>query len=131
MELQHIDHFTISMREHELAPMRAFYAEIFGLEEGKRPDFSFPGHWMYLNGRPVVHLAANLPDDFEVPDGAMATGKFNHVSFRCKDLEATRKKLTEKGLKFREAPVPGFPWHQIFVHDPIGLKIELTFDVPE
>ena len=131
MELQFIDHFTLSVREHELEPLRAFYTETFGLEEGRRPDFPFPGHWLYLNGRPVVHLAANLPEDWEAPDGAIKTGKFNHVSFRCKDLESTRKRLTEKGLKFREAPVPGFPLHQVFLHDPAGLMIELTFDTPE
>ena len=131
MELQFIDHFTLSVRENELEPMRAFYAETFGLEEGRRPDFPFPGHWLYLNGRPVVHLAANLPDDWEVPDGTMKTGKFNHVSFRCKNLESTRKRLSDQGVKFREAPVPGFPLHQVFLHDPAGLMIELTFDTPE
>ncbi|MCZ6474306.1 MAG: VOC family protein [SAR324 cluster bacterium] len=131
MELQFIDHFTLSVRPHELEPLRAFYTETFGLEEGARPDFKFPGHWLYLGGRPVVHLAANLPEEFEVPDGSMATGKFNHVSFRCKNVEKTRERLKEQGLKFREAPVPGFPLHQIFLHDPAGLMIELTFDVPE
>jgi catechol 2,3-dioxygenase-like lactoylglutathione lyase family enzyme len=131
MDVQFIDHFTLSVRPHELEPLRAFYTRVFGLEEGKRPDFKFPGHWLYLGGRPVVHLAANLPADLEVPDGTLATGKFNHVSFRCKGLETTRKRLTELGVKFREAPVPGFPLHQVFVHDPAGLMIELTFEVPE
>ena len=131
MDLQFIDHFTLSVRPHELEPLRQFYTGVFGLEEGKRPDFPFPGHWLYMQGRPVVHLAANLPEDWEVPDGSMVTGKFNHVSFRCKDMEATRKRLSEAGVEFREAPVPGFPMHQIFVHDPAGLMIELTFMLPE
>lgn len=131
MEIQFIDHFTLSVRPHELAALRAFYTETFGLKEGKRPAFNFPGHWLYLGARPVVHLAANLPEDAVVPDGVMATGKFNHVSFRAKDVAGTRKRLTDLGVKFREAPVPGFPLHQIFVHDPMGLMIELTFDMPE
>jgi hypothetical protein len=46
-------------------------------------------------------------------------------------VPGVRKRLTELGLKFREAPVPGFPLHQIFLHDPAGLMIELTFDMPE
>jgi len=25
--------------------------------------------------------------------------------------------------------VPGWPLHQVFVHDPKGLKIEMTFDL--
>lgn len=131
MEVQFIDHFTLSVRPHELDKLRAFYTETFDLKEGPRPNFDFPGHWLYLGQRPVVHLAANLPDDVVVPDGAMATGKFNHVSFRTKDVAGTRARLTRLGVKFHEAPVPGFPLHQIFVHDPMGLMIELTFDMPE
>jgi len=131
MDLQFIDHFTLSVRPHELEPLRAFYTSTFGLKEGKRPGFNFPGHWLYLNDRPVVHLAANLPPDAVPPDGVMATGKFNHVSFRCKNVQAVRDKLKAAGIKFREAPVPEFPLHQIFLHDPAGLMIELTFDMPE
>lgn len=131
MEIEFIDHFTLSVRPHELEPLRRFYTETFGLTEGRRPDFRFPGHWLYMDGRPVVHLAANLPDDVEVADGAMATGKFSHVSFRCKNLEAVRQRLNDLGMKFREAPVPGFPLHQVFLHDPAGLMIELTFATPE
>lgn len=131
MDVQFIDHFTLSVRPHELAKLRTFYTETFGLKEGRRPDFNFPGHWLYLGNRPVVHLAANLPDDIEVADGVMSTGKFNHVSFRAKDVAGTRARLKQLGVEFREAPVPGFPLHQIFVHDPAGLMIELTFDMPE
>jgi len=131
MELKFIDHFTLSVRPHELGGLKDFYTKVMGLEEGKRPDFKFPGHWLYMDGRPVVHLAANLPDEVEVPDGVMATGKFNHVSFRCRDVEGTKRKFTELGIPFRETPVPGFPLYQIFLHDPAGLMIELTFEWPE
>ena len=30
-----------------------------------------------------------------------------------------------------EAPVPGMPIHQLFVRDPVGLQIELSFDAAE
>ena len=32
---------------------------------------------------------------------------------------------------FDELPVPGWPLHQLFLRDPFGLKIELTFDLNE
>jgi catechol 2,3-dioxygenase-like lactoylglutathione lyase family enzyme len=131
LDIQFIDHFTLSVQPHELGMLRTFYTETFGLVEGKRPNFDFPGHWLYLDGRPVVHLAANLPAGTVMPDGSFTTGKFNHVSFRCKDIPAVRKRLTEHGIEFREAPVPEFPMHQIFLHDPAGLMIELTFMLPE
>ena len=31
----------------------------------------------------------------------------------------------------RRVPVPGFPLHQIFFLDPVGIKVELTFDSAE
>lgn len=32
-------------------------------------------------------------------------------------------------IGYEEAPVPGFPLHQIFLTDPLGQRIELTFSV--
>jgi len=48
-----------------------------------------------------------------------------------RSVRTSRQRLSERGVAFREAPVPGFPMHQIFVHDPAGLMIELTFIEPE
>jgi hypothetical protein len=31
-------------------------------------------------------------------------------------------------MSWEERPVPGFPLHQVFLTDPLGLRIELTFD---
>jgi hypothetical protein len=38
-----------------------------------------------------------------------------------------REHLGALGVPFTEAPVPGWDMHQLFLHDPRGLKIELTF----
>jgi hypothetical protein len=32
------------------------------------------------------------------------------------------------GIPHEELPVPGWPLRQIFLHDPVGSRIELTFD---
>lgn len=121
-----LNHVTLKCTPAALGSLRDFYVANLGLVEGARPDFSFPGHWLYGNGRPIVHLAGLLDDP-----AAPSTGPLDHISFTGLDLEGTRRRLQAQAVPFDEAPVPGWPLHQIFFTDPGGLKIELTFDVPE
>ena len=46
-----LDHFNI--RTRKLADTVRFYEDILGLEKGARPNFAFPGAWMYSEGKPV------------------------------------------------------------------------------
>ena len=39
-----------------------------------------------------------------------------------------RERLRELGIEFQEATVPASPIHQIFVRDPAGILVELTYD---
>lgn len=133
MEVLCIDHFTLRVRPDVLPVLREFYTRVLGLREGPRPDFPFPGHWFYAGGAAVVHLAGNEPEESGQAggDAALSTGRFNHVSLRTRGLAATRAHLAKLGVPWEEAPVPGVPLHQVFLHDPVGLKIELTFDAAE
>ena len=125
MQLDKIDHMTIRCRQQDLPAMEHFYGTVMGLKVGKRPDFAFPGLWFYLDDTAVVHIAARL-DALPAEKGA-----YDHVSFKSRDIEGTRQHLRALGVSFDEAPVPGFPLHQIFMNDPAGAKVELTFDLPE
>ena len=49
-----LDHFNI--RTRKLADTVRFYEDVLGLEKGARPNFAFPGAWMYSEGKAVVHL---------------------------------------------------------------------------
>ena len=40
-----LDHFNI--RTRKLADTVRFYEDVLGLEKGDRPNFAFPGAWMY------------------------------------------------------------------------------------
>lgn len=122
MSVDLLNHFTLRCRAEDLQSLRTFYVEVLGLAEGARPDFSFPGHWLYSNGQPIVHLAALLEEA-----GPRQTGPLDHIAFSGKDLERMRAFLLQRGIAFDELPVPGFPLHQIFLQDPLGLKIELTY----
>lgn len=129
MDLKHIDHYTLCCAPEELPSLRHFYSEVLQLTEGPRPNFSFPGHWMYAGGRPIVHLAALATRD--TPPMSRGLRGFDHVSFRTSGLQGTRTHLNKLGVKYAEAPVPDFPLHQVFLRDPMGVKVELTFDLAE
>jgi NAD(P)-dependent dehydrogenase (short-subunit alcohol dehydrogenase family) len=50
-----------SLAEHDLdAAKAAFDVKFFGagMTPGPRPPFGFEGHWLYLDGVPVIHLIA-------------------------------------------------------------------------
>lgn len=129
MTLTGMNHMTINCALGDLVPLRDFYVAALGLTEGRRPDFPFPGHWLYLNGNPVVHLAGRTA----LPEGARPAARggpgFDHVAFTATGLDAARERLAAAGIAFEEAPVPGFPLHQIFLTDPLGQRIELTFSL--
>lgn len=123
-----IHHFTIRCSNTELERLRDFYCDVLGMKEGPRPNFGFPGHWLYVGDVALLHLAAILPDP---PSGTAETclSGFDHVSLAGTQLDAARKRLADRDIAFEELPVPGWPLWQIFLHDPVGSKIELTFDL--
>lgn len=124
MHVGRLDHFTVRCRPQELEELRDFYTGVLGLVDGPRPDFPFPGHWLYSEGRPIVHLAAVLDTR-----PAKETGPLDHIAFSGRRLDETVRRLKEQKIPFDERPVPGFPLHQVFFSDPQGLEIELTFEV--
>lgn len=135
MSLSTLDHCSI--RTVKLAETREFYTDVLGMTDGERPDFDFPGHWLYVDGKPVVHLVGVDPDD---PSGLQeylggsidaellqGSGAFDHVAFRAEDPEKLIAHLKAKGYSYRERKVPGMDLFQIFVEDPNGIMVELNY----
>jgi len=130
MQIDRIDHFTIVAQPAEIEQLREFYCGVLGLSPGPRPGFEFDGYWLYPpTGGPLVHLAGI--SGRALPRGPHATGKLDHISFRSTGLHEFRLHLKAMGISSQEAPVPDFPLHQIFFQDPVGIKVELTFDSAE
>ena len=124
-----IHHFTIRCTPVELDALRDFYREVLGMRAGPRPAFDFPGYWMYVGDLALVHLVA-LATDTDGGSSRLGSG-FDHVSLHARGLQATRDRLKALAIPYDELPVPGWPLQQIFLRDPAGSKIELTFDLPE
>lgn len=133
MALETLDHYSV--RTSDVEKTRLFYENVVGLRTGPRPDFPFPGAWMYLGERAVVHVIGIDPNDPSGPHGYLGeragteagTGAFDHIAFAAGDLEGMRAHFSANKIDFRERKVPNMPLHQIFVTDPNGLTIELNF----
>ena len=118
-----LDHFNI--RTRNLADTVRFYEDVLGLENGARPNFAFPGAWMYSEGRAVVHLVdISATSEPQKPD----SGVVHHVAFASRGFDAMRSRLKQKGMGFDARQVPGGELWQIFVHDPNGVMIELNYE---
>lgn len=118
-----LDHFNI--RTRNLGATVRFYEDVLGLEKGPRPNFAFPGAWMYSEGRAVVHLVDISPtEEAQKPD----SGVVHHVAFVSRDFKGMKQKLQAKGFEFEAREVPGGDLWQIFVRDPNGVMIELNYE---
>ena len=118
-----LDH--VNIRTRKLADTVNFYENVLGLENGWRPNFDFPGAWLYSEGRPVVHLVDIAPTpEPQKPD----SGVVHHVAFVSQGFREMKQRLKQRGFDFDTREVPGGTQWQIFVCDPNGVVIELNYD---
>jgi catechol 2,3-dioxygenase-like lactoylglutathione lyase family enzyme len=138
-----LNHFSI--RTTDLDATRHFYESVLGLTVGPRPDFPFPGLWMYRGAHDdisnaAVHIIGMDPNDPEglkkyLGDRAAAslhgTGAVDHVAFFADGLADMLAHLRSVGVTPRERTVPTIGLHQLFLDDPNGVVIELNFPASE
>jgi catechol 2,3-dioxygenase-like lactoylglutathione lyase family enzyme len=118
-----LDHFNI--RTRQLADTVHFYEDVMGLEKGPRPNFAFPGAWMYSEGKAVVHIVdISKTDEQQKPD----SGVVHHVAFVSRGFDGMKQRLQSQGFPFDARQVPGGELWQIFVNDPNGVMIELNYE---
>lgn len=125
LPVSELNHYTIRCAPAELPALDDFYTRVMGLKMGRRPEIPAPGTWLYAGEVPIVHLYAFLESEEASPSAG--TGPLDHISFRGHDLEGTKAHLRRQQVDFTQAPVPGWNIEQVFIRDPKGLKIEITF----
>lgn len=135
MALTSIDHYFVYAADLEAS--REFYEKALGLEVGYRPPFNFAGYWLYLGGRPCVHLGtATASEGLADYLGEHAagrhehTGAVDHIAFRGEDFPAYKQRLDTLGIAYRHRVVPDMQLDQLFVKDPDGVTVELNFLEP-
>ena len=138
-----LNHFSI--RTTDIDASRAFYEKVLGLTVGPRPDFAFPGFWMY-NGdhahvaNAMVHIIGfdkTNPDGLKQYLGEMdesklhGSGAVDHIALMTTGLVQMLAHLKDIGVPCRERTVPSIHLHQVFVNDPSGIVIELNYPAGE
>ena len=120
-----IDFDHINIRTANVTAMTSFYAEVLGLEEGWRPDFSFPGAWLYLADRPLIHLRG-----VDITPGASEV-RIEHFAFRATGLNVFLTALRERRVAYNVNVSPSNNNRMVNVYDPDNNHVEIQFDTSE
>jgi catechol 2,3-dioxygenase-like lactoylglutathione lyase family enzyme len=138
-----LNHFSI--RTLDLEASRKFYTEVMGFSVGPRPNFPFPGLWIYSGSHDsyanaVVHIIGidlNDPEGLKQYlgdrdlDSLKGTGTVDHIAFFATGRAEMLARLKAKSVLFREREVPSLGLHQIFLEDPSQVTIELNYPAHE
>lgn len=123
--------FHVAIKTANLALTRRFYLDVLGLTEVPRPDFGYPGAWIGCpmpGGQAIVHIYAGGPALGPAGTCPVGTGAIDHLSLSCSGFHDYRERFRANGLPWREFLVPGTSLWQLFVYDPSGVQLELTFE---
>jgi catechol 2,3-dioxygenase-like lactoylglutathione lyase family enzyme len=123
MTIAAMNHFTILTDDVE-GTIR-FYSDVMGLHAGARPNFDFPGAWLYATDQPILHVVGGRPRDELKP------GVIDHMAFTGQDLPNTLAALKANGVEHTCRRQIGSGVWQIFFFDPNGAKVELDFAASE
>lgn len=128
MAMLKLDH--INVRTTNLAAMESWYTNVLGMTVGRRPDFDFPGAWMYIGDHAVVHLVG-VEGSASAGAGSETDLKLEHFALSAKGWKEFEARLTAMGEKYRTRKLPGFNILQCNVWDPDGNHIHVDFPSDE
>ena len=97
---------------------------------GTRPvDGLAQGDWVLVDaGDAIVHIYAGGPALGREGKAPSGTGAIDHLSLAAHGFHEFRERFRAADLDWREFLVPGTTLWQLFVYDPSGVQLELTFD---
>ncbi len=114
-----LDH--VNLRTRQLGAMVEFYTRVMGLTVGPRPDFGFPGCWLYCGGSAVVHLVG-VDEDIETKGL-----RIEHFAFSGQNMSEFVARLEREKIRYRIATVPGWPLVQVNLFDCDGNHLHVDF----
>lgn len=126
MQIGKLDH--VNLRTTQLETMIDWYSNILGMHSGDRPNFPFPGAWMYAGESAAVHLIGI--------DGAPGSGsevdlKLEHFAFSATGGAKLEENLRAIGVQYQRIDLPEINIYQINLWDPDGNHIHVDFPVNE
>jgi catechol 2,3-dioxygenase-like lactoylglutathione lyase family enzyme len=114
-----LDHINLHVRDTRT--MVTFLETLLDAKEGFRPPFKRPGHWVYLDDHPAIHI--DIPertDDFPA-------GMVHHVAFGIYEKADVLARAEKAGYPFHHAEIPGTGIGQVFVTGPEGILVEVQY----
>jgi len=120
-----LDHVTIRTRDLQAA--RSFFLRVFDLEEGERPLAiqRIPGHWLYSEGHPLVHIIGSQGSGFDRSAEAI-----DHVGLRLEGYAEFRSKLDQLGIHYSTMDLADMGERRLFFRAPGGPLLEAVFSEP-
>ena len=111
----------VNVQTSRLVEMITWYDRILGMPAGWRPDFPFPGAWLYSGDqKPTVHLVGVAK---EQPGGL----KLEHFAFAATGLATFIATLDRERVKYDLIRVRDAGIVQVNVLDPDGNHIHIDF----
>ena len=120
-----LDHVTIRTRDLQAA--RSFFLKVFDLKEGERPlaIHRIPGHWLYSEGHPLVHIIGSQGSGFDRSAEAI-----DHVGLRLEGYAEFRSKLDQLGIHYSTMDLADIGERRLFFRAPGGPLLEAVFSEP-
>jgi hypothetical protein len=139
MEVSGLNHFNITASPALVEQLKSFYVNVIGLTVGPRALLDHDGFWLYAGELSIVHLSArqqstcqqsigrNTAETTTAKEVPLVEGCFNHISLSCVGLAAALEKMVAMEIPYTISEVLDFGQTQLFIQDPAGIGVELTF----
>ncbi len=121
-----LDH--VNLRTGKLDVMIDWYTKFLGLKNGPRPDFGFPGAWMYMGDLPIVHIVAVEGDGGVGSEQAL---KLEHFALRGNSWAEFKTLLEAEGVRYELVTIEDFDVLQCNIWDPDQNHIHVDFKLSE
>ena len=123
--IKQLDH--VNIRTSRLDLMIRWYDEMLGMKTGPRPDFDFPGAWLYAGDHAAIHLVGVGAE----PGSDPADLKLEHFALSATGIAELLHRAEAAGERVKIRKVPGFPLVQVNLWDPDGNHIHIDFSAEE
>lgn len=120
LKIKHLHHVALVTKH--LEESIAFYREVLGFGDLRRPPFNFPGAWLY-NYDVQIHIIENSGLAGQRNDNIHS--RTDHIAFAVDDVELVLETLNAHGIQYSDRVNAGGV-RQIFFQDPDGHHIEIA-----
>ncbi len=126
MQVRRLDH--VNIRTTRLLDMVRWYEDVLGLRTGPRPNFPFPGAWLYAGDHAVIHLVGH---DGQPAVGSEVDLKLEHFAFAASGGAEFEGKLIETGQQYERVDLRGVNLVQFHLRDPDGNHVHIDVTTTE